>query len=118
MNNKIPKIVTKMKTWLIVMTTVTATYAGLAAIGIDVPRPAWFSEHKALAVEVRDNRIKLYRGDVKSLQSQLRDARIARARVNRTKNPRLYEELLRGEDEIKDDLEEAKDALVRARRRK
>ncbi len=118
MNNKIPELITKMKTWLIVMTTVTATYAGLAGIGIDVPRPAWFSEHKALAAEVRDNRIKLYRGDVKSLQSQLIDARISRARVNRTKHPGLYEELLRGEDKLKSDLEEAKDALTRARSRK
>ena len=118
MNNKIPKFIGKMKTWAIVITTITATYVGLAAVGIDVPRPAWFSEHKALAGEVRDNRIKLFRGDVKQLRSELRAARISRARVSRAKNPRLYEQLLDGEEELKDDLEDAKDALMRARRKK
>ncbi len=115
---QLPKFVTKIKTWLIVMTTITATYVGLAAIGIDVPRPAWFSEHKALAGEVRDNRIKLYRGDVKGLQRQLIDARIGLSKVNRKRNPRLYDQFLRDEAELTDLLSDAKEELKRARARK
>lgn len=116
--NKIPKWAKNMKTWLTVMATITATYAGFAVIGIDVPRPAWFSEHQALAGEVRDNRIKLYRGDVQQKRSELRAARVARSGVSRVRNPRLYEELLKDEDELKDDLRDAEGELTRARQRK
>ena len=114
MKNKMPKL----QTWLIIMTAVTGTYAGAAALGLPVPRPVWLPEFMALADEVLDNRIKLYRGDVKDLRSQLRDARVSRSRVDSTKSPRLYEELLKDEEDLKGELEDAKDELRRVRNRK
>ncbi len=114
----IPKFATKLQTWLIFATAVFGFYAGAAALGLEVPRPAWIGEHRALAGEVRSNRIKLYRDDVRDARNAARDARIARSRVNQSKRPELYESLLSDEIDAREQLRDAKEALSRARTKK
>jgi len=114
----VPSWAKSIKTWLLTCTIVFGFYAGAAAIGLEVPRWTWFSEHVVLAGEVRQNRIKIYRGDIKSIRRQLIDARIGLSKVSRKRNPRLYDQFLRDEAALTEELSDAKEALIRARGKK
>lgn len=116
--NGIPSWAKSMKTWLVMGTIVFGFYAGAAAIGLQVPRWTWFSEHIALAGEVHQNTIKMYQGDVKSIRRQLIDSRIGLSKVDQDRNPQLYERFLRDADELRAELQDARDSLTRARQRK
>ncbi|KKL48879.1 hypothetical protein LCGC14_2321130 [marine sediment metagenome] len=115
---KLPRVIKTSCGWLAAGTVIFGFYAGASAIGLQIPRWAWYSEHIELAGDVRQNSIKMYRGDVKSLRRQLIDARIGLSRVDRDRNPKLYEQFLRDELELNGQLSDARQALERARQRK
>ena len=113
---KMPKFVTKIQTWLVIVTAIAGTYAGAAALGLQVPRPTWISEHLQLAGEVKQNTIKALKSDVSHIRRQLIDARIAKTKVK--KGTLVYDKFLEDEQQLKDQLDDAKEALNRARRKK
>ena len=51
----VPHWAKRTKYWLGFTAAVFALYAGAATIGLDLPRWAWISEHRALAGEVKTN---------------------------------------------------------------
>lgn len=113
---KLPKFATRLQTWLIVMGTITATYAGAAAIGFDVPRPVWIAEHLHLVGEVKQNTVRALKSDVTHIRRQLIDARVAKSKAK--PGTPLYDEFFKDEEELKEQLEDAKEALSDARARK
>ena len=79
--NKVPKFLKKLHTWLIFATLVFGTYAGAAAIGLQIPRWTWYSEHLELAGEVRGNKVDLHQGQIDSIDRRLTTAIIARSKA-------------------------------------
>jgi len=110
---KLPKFVTKLQTWLIVLTGIFGVYAGAAAIGLEVPRWAWISELRAVAGEVRSNRVQLYQGKVESLERRHTAVIIALSRAK--PGSRLYDVLFSKERTLGRQLSEAKETLKSVR---
>jgi len=110
---KLPKFVTKLKTWIIVMGAITTTYAGAALVGLEVPRWTWISEHQALAGEVRNTRAEVYKSKVEHLENRHTDVLIAKQKVK--PGTELYNTLFRKEKDLKRQLENAQAMLKKVR---
>ncbi len=104
---------TRLQTWLIVLTGVFGAYAGAAAIGLEVPRWAWISELRAVAGEVKTNRVQLYQGNVESLERRHTTVIIALSRAK--PGTRLYDVLFGKERALGRQLDEAKEQLRKVR---
>ncbi|KKL05865.1 hypothetical protein LCGC14_2601750 [marine sediment metagenome] len=116
MKNNLPKWAKSLKFWALTTAAVFGAYAAAATIGINLPRPAMLSEHKVLAGEVRGNTVRIYQSTVNHLRRQLIDVRIAKTKV-KLHSP-LYYKFLEDEEELTNRIDDAKAALMRARRKK
>ena len=101
--NSLPKWARSTRAWLVFAAAVFAFYAGAATIGLDIPRPAFHSEHErdinvvtkthredvevltaggqALAAEIQKNKVSILEGTQRSLRRQLIDIRTAKRQL-------------------------------------
>ena len=94
---------TSVKFWLSFFLVITSTYGGAAAIGLDIPRWAWFSELRAVSDRVDKNRVEL-------LEQSLRNLKAERRAIDREKED-LIQQGKRPGHRLKRDEEEANDAI-------
>lgn len=116
MKNNIPKWAKSLKFWALTFAAFVGVWAAAPIVGLDLPRWTWFTEHQALAAEVKQNTIKALKSDVSHIRRQLIDARIAKSKAK--PGTPLYSEFFKDEEELKDELKDAKSALARARQEK
>ena len=98
--NGLPKWARGTRAWLGFAAAIFAVYVGAAAVGMDLPRPAWISEHnrdiRLLMAGGRDTRQR-----VLALELEQRRTRYYRVRADAksqlTKTGRVDPELLREE---------------------
>ena len=111
--DKIPGWAKSLKFWMTTVVALFALYAGATAIGLDIPRWTWISEHRALAGEVKSDRVHLYQGKVESLERRHTSAIISRSKAK--KGSDLHSLLLSKERRLERQLEDAKAILKKVR---
>ncbi len=111
--NKIPNWAKSIKWWAAFVVGVFALYGGAATIGLDIPRWAWFTELQAVAAEVKENKVELYKGQVEHLENRHTDVIIKRGQL-KAGTP-LYNTLLRKEKRLERQLKEAEAKLKKVR---